>query len=96
MATTGKLRVRLDLLGRGKVFLNDVDISTYVRGVTILTNVGDVNEIELRVLAGVEIDTENCKVDVKQVIAIDNTSVADEGRSRLMLKQTKKELSDGR
>jgi hypothetical protein len=58
MSTKGKVRIETDCIGRGKVFLNGEDISNYVNGFTIIGDVGSLNTVELRLVAGVEIDTE--------------------------------------
>lgn len=86
MATTGKVKIETDCIGRGRVWLNGEDISQYVRGFTIIGNVGELNTVELRLVAGVEIDAETQQLATHQVVLLDNTSILDEGVHRLALK----------
>ncbi len=86
MATTGKVKIETDCIGRGKVWLNGEDISRYVRGFTIIGNVGELNTVELKLVAGVEIDAETQRLTTHQIVEFDNTSMLDEGVRRLVLK----------
>jgi hypothetical protein len=58
MATNGKVRIETDCIGRGKIWLNGEDISQYVCGFYVHGNTGSLNMVELRLVAGVEIDAE--------------------------------------
>lgn len=86
MATTGKVKIETDSVGRGRVWLNGEDISQYVRGFIVSGDVGNLNMVELRLVAGVEIDAETQQLTTHQVVAIDNTSILDDGVRRLALK----------
>lgn len=92
MATAGKVYIETDCIGRRKVFLNGEDISRYVRGFTVIGNVGDLNIVELRLVAGVEIDIETQQITTHPVVLIDNTSVEDTCRWWLPLKTRLKEI----
>jgi len=60
------LRIKMNAVGQGQIWLNDIDISGITTGVEIISHVGDRTQVKLYVLADCEIDIDNadCEIDI--------------------------------
>lgn len=51
-----KFKIMLDKSGRGKIFIDNKDISNSTQGFNLFTNVGETSLLEIKMVGGLEIE----------------------------------------